>query len=147
MSTSSPHFSSGGKYGKPTDDLPSMVLALQAKVDKLEKQLTQSQGITFLSPNGQATSVLNNDNDGNLNWNGAVLGGYAETIGDGVTTNFEIMHNLNTQDVVVSVYESASPYSEISPEYVQHSSVDAVSIIFSVAPSIGQYRVCVLAAV
>lgn len=65
----------------------------------------------------------------------------AATIGDGTATTLTVTHNLNTQDVVVSVYEAASRIGVLT-DWVANT-LNTVQLTFSVAPATGQYRVTV----
>ena len=67
---------------------------------------------------------------------------YSETIGDNSNTSFNITHNFNTQDVVVSVYV-ASNKAEIIADVV-HTHHDYVTVSFAVAPTLNEYRVVVI---
>jgi hypothetical protein len=72
------------------------------------------------------------------------LGGvakYAVTFGDGAALSYTITHNLNTRDVAVGVYDVAT-YGEVYPTVV-HSTVNTVTLSFSVAPTLNQLRVTV----
>ena len=71
-----------------------------------------------------------------------VVSKYAASVGDGAATSYTITHNLNTRDVVVTVYDASSPYAEVVCD-VQHSTVNTVTLLFSVAPTSNQYRVVV----
>lgn len=64
------------------------------------------------------------------------------TIGDGTATTISVTHNLNTQDVVVSVRE-VSTNAVVLADVVANG-VNTVQITFGTAPSSGQYRVTVL---
>lgn len=68
---------------------------------------------------------------------------HAETIGDGSATTFTITHNLDTRDVMVQVYTTASPYEDVEVT-VTRPTVNTVSLEFSGdIPSAGEYRVLV----
>jgi hypothetical protein len=67
-------------------------------------------------------------------------GKYAGTIGDGVSTTIVVTHNLNTQDVIIQLYEAATPFNQVLPD-IQSTSVNTATLIFAVAPTSNQYRV------
>lgn len=71
---------------------------------------------------------------------------YTGTVtGDGTTTEFTISHGLGTRDVVVMLYEGASPYAQIFTD-VEMTSTSAVKVIFATAPTNGTtYKVVVIA--
>ena len=59
------------------------------------------------------------------------------------STTHPVNHNLGTKDVVVSIYEVATPYAEILAD-VEHTSDLSVTIKFAVAPASGEYKVVVV---
>ena len=67
---------------------------------------------------------------------------YKTTLSTSATT-YTVTHNLGTKDVLVQIYEVASPYAQIEAD-VEHTSTSAVTIKFAVAPSAGEYRVVVI---
>lgn len=64
------------------------------------------------------------------------------TIGDGSTTTITLTHNLNTQDVVVSVYDLATRTGVLC-DWVANN-VNTVQLTFAIAPAIGQFRAMVV---
>lgn len=64
------------------------------------------------------------------------------TIGDGTSTTLTVTHNLNTQDVLVSVRQVSN--NEVVIADVVANGVNTVQITFATAPSTGQYRVTVI---
>lgn len=66
----------------------------------------------------------------------------AATIGDGSATTITVTHNLNTQDVAVSVYD-ASSHAGVLCDWVA-STVNTVQLTFAVAPAVGQYRALIV---
>lgn len=71
----------------------------------------------------------------------SVVRKYAATLSTSATS-YTVTHNLGTQDVVVSVYATASPYAEVYVD-VEHTSTSTVTLRFSTAPSANAYRVVV----
>lgn len=67
---------------------------------------------------------------------------YAEIIGDGVATEFVIMHDIGTRDVTVSVREAAAPYAQVFTD-VEMTSENAVTVRFGNAPASSEYSVTV----
>lgn len=63
------------------------------------------------------------------------------TIGDGTATTITVTHNLNTQDITVSVRES-SGNAGVLVDWVANGA-NTVQLMFAVAPTTGQYRVTV----
>ena len=63
-------------------------------------------------------------------------------IGDGTSTTLTFTHNLNTQDVVVSVYDTATRTGVLC-DWVANG-VNTVQLTFGTAPTTGQYRVTVV---
>jgi hypothetical protein len=53
-----------------------------------------------------------------------------------------VTHSLGTQDVHVAVYSATSTFDEVNCD-IQHTSTTTVTLLFSVAPTSGQYRVVV----
>lgn len=68
---------------------------------------------------------------------------FSQAIGNGVATSFELTHNLNTRDVVVSIRESGSPYAQVYTD-VEMTTVNIITVKFAVAPTSGQYTVTVI---
>jgi hypothetical protein len=67
----------------------------------------------------------------------------AFTIGDTSTTTFTVTHNMNTRDLVVSVYEVSSPYDSVYAD-ISHATANTVTLSFSTAPATNEYRVVVI---
>ena len=67
---------------------------------------------------------------------------YATNVGDGTATSYTITHNLATRDVIVSLYDNASPYAEVMAD-VEHATTNTITLLFSVAPTSNKYRVVV----
>lgn len=69
---------------------------------------------------------------------------YSATVGDGTATSYTVTHNLNTQDVNITVRRSASPYDEVLCD-VAATTVNTATVGFASAPASGAYRVTILA--
>ena len=65
------------------------------------------------------------------------------TIGDGSATTITFTHNRNSQDIVVSVYDTSTRTGVIC-DWVANG-VNTVQLTFGTAPTTGQYRVTVVA--
>lgn len=65
------------------------------------------------------------------------------TVGDGSATTITFTHNLNSQDIVVSVYDTSTRTGVIC-DWVANG-VNTVQLTFGTAPTTGQYRVMVVA--
>jgi hypothetical protein len=67
---------------------------------------------------------------------------FSQAIGDGSSTSIVVTHSLGTQDVHVAVYSATSTFDEVNCD-IQHTSTSTITLLFSVAPTSGQYRVVV----
>lgn len=68
---------------------------------------------------------------------------YAANVGDGASTTITVTHSLGTQDVVVMVRETVSPFNVVICD-IQVFDVNTVKLVFATAPTAGQYRVTVI---
>lgn len=64
-------------------------------------------------------------------------------LGDGTATSFSVTHNLNSRDVMVQVYDNASPYGVVFTD-VEMATVNTCTVRFATAPTANQYRVVVI---
>lgn len=74
-------------------------------------------------------------------WTGK-LGRYTQLFGDGSATSYTITHNLNSEEVSVTVYKVGGNKEEVDCE-VRHTGVNSVTILVNVAPAASAYRVVV----
>lgn len=65
-------------------------------------------------------------------------------IGDGSATSYVVTHNLISRDVLVEVVRNSGNFDTVLAE-VQRTSVNAVTVVFDVAPAINAFRVLVRA--
>lgn len=68
---------------------------------------------------------------------------FTTTIGNGSSTSFTVTHNLGTRNVVVAIYETASPYEEVIAD-VYRTSTTTITIQTATAHTSGQYTVVVI---
>lgn len=68
--------------------------------------------------------------------------GFAQNVGDGVTTSFTVTHSLNTLDVITAVVEISTGSYVFTDARV--ASVNTVAVAFGTAPATDQYRVLVV---
>lgn len=64
-------------------------------------------------------------------------------VGDTSATSFVITHNLNTQDAVVTIRETGTPYAQVYTD-VEFTSVNTITVKFAVAPTASQYTVTII---
>lgn len=67
---------------------------------------------------------------------------FSATIGDGSATSFNLDHNLNTRDVIVTVYKNSGNYDDVLVD-VTRPTVNRVTVAFAAAPTASAYRVVV----
>jgi hypothetical protein len=72
----------------------------------------------------------------------AIARKFAETLGASATS-YSVTHNLNTSDITVQVFESATPYAQVEVD-VQKTNLNSITLNFATAPSAGEYRVVVV---
>lgn len=70
-------------------------------------------------------------------------GKVAKDIGDGTATEFTISHNLNTQDVVITVRENNAPFAQVITD-VEITDVNNIKVKFAKAPAQNEYRVIIV---
>jgi hypothetical protein len=67
---------------------------------------------------------------------------FTSTIGNGTLTSFDVVHNMDTYDVQVQVYDS-STYENVECG-ITRSSVNQATLTFAVAPASGAYKVVIV---
>ena len=67
---------------------------------------------------------------------------FAATIGDGSATSYTVTHNFGTQDVLIQVKQTGSPYSVVECDMAA-TTTNTATIVFSTAPAASAYR-CVV---
>ena len=72
----------------------------------------------------------------------AIARKFAETLSTS-STSYSVSHNLDTTDVIVQIYQAASPYAQVEAD-VKHTDANTVTIDFAVAPSAGEFKVVVI---
>ena len=70
-------------------------------------------------------------------------GKVAKDIGDGTATEFTISHNLNTQDVVITVRENNAPFNQVITD-IEVTDVNNIKVRFAKAPAQNEYRVIIV---
>ena len=68
---------------------------------------------------------------------------YAVDVGNAADTSIVVTHSLGARDVLVSVHDNTTPWSEVYPE-VQKTSTTTVTLVFATAPTSAQYRCTVI---
>ena len=88
----------------------------------------------------QAANTWGLTNDG-TNYH-AITRKYVQTLSTSATS-YVVTHNLGTQDVMVQVSETASPYAKVETD-VELTSSSTITLRFATAPSAGAYKVVVI---
>lgn len=70
-------------------------------------------------------------------------GKVAKDIGDGTATEFTVSHNLNTQDVVITVRENNAPFTQVITD-IEVTDANNIKVKFAKAPAQNEYRVIVI---
>lgn len=74
---------------------------------------------------------------------GGSIGTYTEAIGNGASTSFVVNHALSSQNVVVTIRKTGTPYTQVFAE-VEATDANNVTVKFATAPSASQYTVTVV---
>ena len=72
----------------------------------------------------------------------AIARKYVQTLATSATS-YVVTHNLATQDVMVQVSETASPYAKVETD-MELTSANTITLRFATAPSAGAYKVVVI---
>jgi len=64
-------------------------------------------------------------------------------VGDGAALAYVLTHNLNTRDVVSSVYRTLTPWDEVMCD-VEKTSVNTITLRFAVAPTSAQFTCSII---
>lgn len=68
--------------------------------------------------------------------------GFSATIGDGAASTFNVVHSLNTTDVMAQVFEVSTGDAWLVE--ISTSGVNAIDVTFGFVPTAGQFRVQVI---
>lgn len=64
--------------------------------------------------------------------------------GDAIVTSFTITHNLNTKNIVVNIFDDATPFAQPTVT-IKHDTVNAIKVEFGTAPASGKtYTVIII---
>lgn len=68
---------------------------------------------------------------------------FATNIGDGSLTAFDVLHNLNTRDIITQIYSNTN-FLNISASAIQNLNTNTVSLSFDFIPLNNELRVVVM---
>ena len=73
----------------------------------------------------------------------------AANLGNGSATSFVVNHGLGSRDVLVQVYDNASPYDQVEVDILHYdasdpTNVNKITISFASAPATNAYRVVII---
>jgi hypothetical protein len=69
------------------------------------------------------------------------VGGFTTNIGDNTNTSFVVTHNLNTKNIVVSIYDNSTEEEVITD--VLTTTVNTITVSFAIIPTTNKYRVVI----
>lgn len=75
---------------------------------------------------------------------GQIIKKYVVAVGNGSELSFTVNHNLNTQNVLIQVRLTDSPFTFISPSTIQATDANNAMVSFSSAPTTNQYTVIII---
>ena len=68
---------------------------------------------------------------------------YTVLVGNGENTEINVQHDINTLDVIVQIYEAASPYATVDAG-IERVDANNINLIFNEAPANNEYKVIVM---
>lgn len=98
-------------------------------------------GVGTSVPNQNLTVVGNISATGTI-FGTSLLNKFVSAFGDGVAKVYELNHNFNTEDVVVSILDTST--KEVVYPSVVNYSVSSIKVEFSEAPSSNAYKAIVI---
>lgn len=129
-----------GTYTKVTVDTKGLVTAGEEKITLADISDYSADNYVPAVIEGSANKALVTDEDGKVT---TVAHKYVQAFGNGTSTQFAIVHNMGTKDVIVQVSD-ANTY-EVVYANVVITDENTVTLNFAVAPSENEYRVIVIA--
>lgn len=94
-------------------------------------------------PYAQYVTLVESERQAMIEWAALQPKKYTEIIGDGINSEFEIEHNLNTQDFVMSIKENNYPYNPVFCGY-EIQSTNKIKLVFTEIPILENYTVTVI---
>lgn len=67
---------------------------------------------------------------------------FATDVGDGIALSYVVTHNLNTRDVVVSLFNNATFDEAVAT--IDHTTINTITVTFAIPPILNAYRVTVI---
>ena len=112
---------------------------------------TPSQDAAIQVKRGSANDVNIVWSEGNKDWTLTNDGNHyfaiarkaVFTVGDSSNTSFDVVHNLNTQDITVAVRENNAEYNLVETD-VKFKDLNTVTISFTDAPDLNSYKVIIV---
>lgn len=104
------------------------------------EQVLTTDGKQFVS--NEEKSAWNNKSDSNHNHDTMYPKKFKTLIGDGQTSTIKVTHNLNTEDITISIFDATS--KELVFVETQIVDENSINVLFSVAPTASQYKVIII---
>lgn len=67
---------------------------------------------------------------------------FTQSVGDGATQTFAIVHNLGTRALHVTVYRDSGIFAEVFPD-VRHTDANTITVRFTPAPAVNEFVVVI----
>ena len=140
-----PKFTSDGQVESTGYTLGKSVPSNAVFTDTWKANTSAQEGYVAKPGANDKSKVWGTDANGNPTWRDEISDTrkFSQVIGNNSLTSFDITHNLGTQDIVVQVYENASPYAQVLCD-IELTTINQIKVSFGAAPKSNELKVVIV---